>query len=153
MKRFEILIHLKRVKSKFQIDNYVTCLCRFSPYRIIPFSPLLYCLIHFAIVLTHSGWILRQGIIVNDLPPACKKVSFPCSAISSRVSRQSLTKAGQATNKFLTPSFGSSVSRTAVYGVSHLSLPNLDWNDSSNFDSGICRAVVTNSVVRKHWWR
>lgn len=37
------------------------------------------------------------------MPPASKKVSFPAMAISSRVSRQSATKAGQMTRRFLTP--------------------------------------------------
>ena len=36
-----------------------------------------------------------HGIRSNDSPPAFKNVSFPCSPISSNVSRQSVTKAGQ----------------------------------------------------------
>ena len=55
--------------------------------------------------------------MVNSLPPAPRKVSFPRMAISSRVSRQSETKAGHMTRSFFTPSFASLGSSKSVYGL------------------------------------
>ena len=46
-------------------------------------------------------------------------------AISSNVSKQSLTKAGQMINNLFIPSAGNSAKRISVKGVSH-PLPNLD---------------------------
>src|SRR5665213_810608 len=74
---------------------------------------------------THKGFVFRQGIITKLSPPAFMNISFPRIAISSKVSRQSLTNAGQITSKFLIPSFGISANLKSVNGVNH-PFPNLD---------------------------
>src|SRR3979411_1230446 len=86
-----------------------------KPYlRIISCLPCEYSLTQLAIAFTHKGSRFKQGIIVNDSPPAVKKLSFPRIAISSNVSRQSLTNAGHIISNFLIPSFGISSKRKSV---------------------------------------
>ena len=76
-------------------------------------------LIYPATASTHNGCTLRQGIIVKDSPPASIKVFLPLIAISSKVSRQSLTKEGHTTNNLFIPSPGNSFNLISVNGVSH----------------------------------
>ena len=82
---------------------FILC-CSFYISKIISLFPSAYSFIHFAIVSIHKGCTFKQGIISNFSPPACMKDSLPSSAISSNVSRQSLTKAGHTINNFFTPS-------------------------------------------------
>ena len=73
-----------------------------------------------------SGCSFRHGMSVRLPPPACKKASRPRRPISSKVSRQSETKAGQITSKLFTPWRASRTSSKSVYGFNHGSLPRRD---------------------------
>ena len=58
-------------------------------------------------------------------------------AISSNVSRQSVTKAGQITNTFFTPDWASSRKRSSVLGPSHLARPSRDWKATEYLSEGM----------------
>src|SRR5690606_1086878 len=79
---------------------------------------------------THASSVFRQGTQVKCSPPASMKDSLAPISISSRVSRQSLTKEGQTTSSLFLPRAGSDLTVASVDGFSQLSVPSLDWNDS-----------------------
>src|SRR5262249_46852566 len=81
---------------------------------------------HEANVLIQGLNVLRQGTTVNDSPPAFKNISRPAMAISSSVSRQSATKAGQTTTRSLIPLAGNDPSNSTVNGLIHSSRPRRD---------------------------
>ena len=76
-----------------------------------------------------GGWSFKHGQARSCSPPACMKVSRASLPISSNVSRQSAVKPGIATKTCFSPALASRVSVSSVYGFSHRSRPNSDWND------------------------
>src|SRR5690606_41912438 len=61
----------------------------------------------------YAGWSFGQGICSKVVPPAARNISWPCPRISSRVSRQSATKAGQITSSRFRPAAGRSEEHTS----------------------------------------
>src|ERR1700709_1498624 len=100
------------------------------PTSVAPCFTII-CLLFFSVSFTMSemafiqdGEVFKQGITLYDVPPASINVSLPSISISSKVSKQSLTNAGQAITKFLIPFDGISFKISAVFGNNHLSRPN-----------------------------
>ena len=78
------------------------------------------------------------------------KVSRPRSPISSRVSKLSATKLGQATTNCFTSLLPKEIKVFSVEGVSHGTGPSFDWKLVLYFVLGIFRAAEMRSEVLIH---
>jgi hypothetical protein len=78
----------------------------------------------------HRGVAFNDGTSTSSSPPAALNCSRARIPISSSVSRQSATNAGQNTASRFLPARASSSSTTSVNGLIHGVRPSRDWNDT-----------------------